>query len=81
MVTNHVDTVRRAALPQILLVPDIGLALQLSNHGARRAILRGECGPYFRVGRRLAVLRESFLAALTSRQEGPGPRRIGEDAP
>lgn len=73
---NHVETVRRAALPQILFVPDVAVALQVGKDAARRAILRGECGPYLRVGRRLAVLKESFLAALASRQTGPGPRRI-----
>lgn len=75
----HTDTVRRAALPQVLLVEDVGLALQLGRDAARKAILRGECGPYIRLGRRLAVLRESFLAALASRQVGPGPRRSGEE--
>lgn len=64
---QYSEMVRRAALPQILFVHDIGLALQISPSGARRAILRGECGPYLRVGRRLAVLRESFLTTLAKR--------------
>jgi len=78
MVPNHMDTVRRAALPQVMFVRDIGLALQLGPDAARRAILRGECGPFIRVGRRLAVLRDSFLASLAKRQTGPGPKRIAE---
>ena len=73
---THVDTVRRAALPQILFVPDVAVALQVGHDTARRAILRGECGPYLRIGRRLAVLRDTFIAALASRQTGPRPRRI-----
>lgn len=70
---DNLEAVRRAALPQILFVEDIGLALRLGHAATRRAILRGECGPYFRQGRRLAVLRDSFLAALAHRQESAHP--------
>ena len=70
---DHGDTVRRAALPEVLFVPDLALALGLSESAARRAILRGDCGPFLRMGRRLAVLRESFLTALETRQvSAPG---------
>lgn len=75
MATQHVDTVRRAALPQVMFVRDIGLALQLGPDAARRAILRGDCGPFFRVGRRLALRRDSFLAALASREQDPAGSR------
>ena len=67
----HDAAVRRACLPEILFVPDIALTLLLSHSAARRAILRGECGPYSRIGLRLAVRRESFLAALEARQVAP----------
>jgi hypothetical protein len=60
--------VHRAALPEVLFVPDLASALQLTPVSTRRAVLRGDCGPYFRVGRRLAVLRESFLNSLARRQ-------------
>ena len=70
----HDLTVRRACMPELLLVPDVALALSLSHSAARRAILRGDCGPYHRHGRRLAVLRESFLAALEARQVSPAHR-------
>jgi hypothetical protein len=70
----HDLTVRRACMPELLLVPDVALALSLSHSAARRAILRGDCGPYLRLGRRLAVLRESFLAALEARQVSPSHR-------
>ena len=66
----HSATVRRAALPEILFIPDIGLALDISQSAARKAVLRGDCGPSFKVGRRHAVLRDTFLAALSDRAEG-----------
>ena len=70
----HGDAVRRAALPEVLFVPDLALALGVSASAARKAILRGACGPYLRLGRRLAVLRESFMAALEARQVSPSHR-------
>jgi hypothetical protein len=63
---------RRAALPEVLFTPDIRAALRLATDGAaRRAVRRGDCGPYLRLGRRLAVRRESFLRALASREIDP----------
>lgn len=59
--------VARACLPEILLVQDVALTLRMTPSGARQAIRRGICGPYFRVGRKLAVLRESFLLSLAHR--------------
>lgn len=61
------EEVARACLPEILLVRDVAVALQLTPSGARQAIRRGDCGPYTRIGRRLAVLRESFLLSITDR--------------
>jgi hypothetical protein len=55
---------QRAALPELLFVPDLALALQCSPTAARRAIRRGECGPYVRLGRRYAVLRATFIDAI-----------------
>lgn len=67
---NHAysQLVHRAALPEVMFVADVAVALQLSPSSVRRAVLRGECGPYFRVGRRLGVRRESFLNALARRE-------------
>jgi hypothetical protein len=62
------DLVRRAALPEILLTSDVALVLDLSLSGARKAIVRGDFGPYLRLCRRLAVRRESFLEALRGRE-------------
>lgn len=64
----HQITVRRACLPEVMLAEDVAAVLDLTPSGARRAIRRGECGPYLRIGRRLAMLRESFLRSLTRRQ-------------
>jgi len=63
---------RRAALPEVLFVPDMALALGgITESAARRAVLRGECGPFLRIGRRLAVRRDAFLAALAARESSP----------
>jgi len=71
MSPEYSSLVLRAALPEILFVLDIGLAYGLTPSAARKAILRGDCGPYFRIGRRLAVRRESFLAALREQEIDP----------
>ena len=63
--------ITRAALPEILFVPDVAIALGVMDSAARKTIVRGEIGPYFRIGRRLAVRRESFLAALAEREVIP----------
>jgi len=70
---SHSDAVVRAALPEVMFVADLALALRVGESAARRALLRGECGPYLRIGRRLAVLRESFLASLAAREQLPAP--------
>ena len=71
----HIPSIRRAALPEILFIPDLSLAIGVTESAARKAVLRGECGPFVRIGRRLAVLRESFLAALAEREEKPIARK------
>ena len=67
----HSDVVRRAALPEVLFVPDLALVLQVSEDEAEEAVLRGDCGPYVRLESGLAVLRESFLEALQAREIDP----------
>lgn len=67
MATNYAVHVHRAALPELLFIPDLALALQCSPTAARRAIRRGECGPHVRLGRRYAVLRATFIDALERR--------------
>lgn len=62
------NDVRRAAPPAVLLSEDVQIILGLHTRAAAaRLISKGEFGPPIRLGRRWAVLRESFLAALESR--------------
>ena len=58
------EAVLNSLLPPVLFVRDIARVLGLSRSGARKAVLRGDCGAYTRVGKRLAVSRQSFEAAL-----------------
>lgn len=75
------DARTRVDLPLVMLPADVAAALGLkSASAARRAILRGECGPYSRRGRRLLLRREAFLEALRARETTP-PMRGGEGPP
>lgn len=59
----------RACLPEILFVADLcGVLGGISPSAARRAVLRGECGAYVRICRRIAVRRESLIEALKARE-------------
>lgn len=71
----HGETVRRAALPALLQLADLALALGVSESAARRALHAGLC-PFSRVGRRLVVRRDALLAAIAAREvdrAGPTP--------
>jgi hypothetical protein len=65
------DDVRRACLPEVLLIPDLAAVLGVGESAARKAVLRGGCGPFVRLGRRIAVRRESFLAHLAEVETRP----------
>lgn len=69
----------RAALPEVMFVPDIALALRCGPSTARTALRAGACGPTIRLGRRIAVLRESFLDALRDRARPGSPLRALRD--
>ena len=60
-------TFRRAALPEVLLAEDVALVRDCSLATARRAMRSGDCGPVGRFGRRLYVLRSTFLLAIAER--------------
>ncbi len=78
------EAIRRSFLPPLLFVPDVARVLQVGLAAARKAILRGDCGPSLRFGRRIALKRESFLAALDAREVDSHPRPhlvVGQDAP
>ena len=57
--------------PILLFVDDLSDILKLTRGAVRKAIQRGEFGPYLYIGRRLAVRRESFVAALKAREIAP----------
>lgn len=79
----HGETVRRAALPALLQLADLALALGVSESAARRALYAGLC-PFSRVGRRLVVRRDALLAAIaareTDRSGAPPPLRLARGA-
>jgi hypothetical protein len=54
------------------------MATSRSESATRRAIHRGECGPYCRIGRRLAIRRSAFLEALAQRETLPAPASAHE---
>ena len=64
---NHQNTVRRAALPEVLFASDLGLALDIPEEDAEAAAREGRLGSHFLVEGRAAVLRTDFLAWLARR--------------
>lgn len=72
---SHKAAVSRGLLPEVLGDADISIVFGFaSSKSGRRSILRGECGPYFRRGRRVYVLRTSFLAHLEAQAVVVTPR-------
>lgn len=68
------ERLRAAGLlsPPWLTPADVRAAFRLrTESGARKAILRGDFGPYVRRGRRLYVLKESLLAHLHAQRVDP----------
>ena len=63
-----------AALPEVLDLGAVALAFGMTRSGARRAVVRGDLGPYFTVGRRLFLRRDAMLAAVAARETVPTPR-------
>ena len=74
------QTLRRAALPEILFDQDVALALQVEEREAHRRISSGELGPYLELDGRPALLLKTFLEQLNSQQVIPrgGPSPILE---
>ena len=70
-------------LPPILLVEDMARIFRLTLGAARKMILRNDCGPFVRIGRRLAIRREVFLEhvkRLEAGFAGPPSRSPKRDA-
>jgi len=66
----HEATIRRAALPEVMFVADIALAMDLPVFQVETAAREGRFGRPFFVRGRVAVLREVFLASLVERTRG-----------
>lgn len=64
---THHDSVRRAALPEVLFAGDLALALEMPERAADAAARAGRFGPFLFVQGRVAVLRQDFLEFLTLR--------------
>ena len=64
---------RRAALPEILLAPDLALATGLSQADAVATARAGGFGPHFFIKGEVAVLRQDLLDALRRRAKSADP--------
>lgn len=62
---------RRALLPELMNTEDVAVALGVSLPTARRAMLRGDLGSTFFVGRRRYVRRAELLAAIEDLERAP----------
>ncbi|MEE8104475.1 MAG: hypothetical protein V3T86_02965 [Planctomycetota bacterium] len=58
-------------LPPFLAAEDVGGALGLSTRSGRRLLSSGELGRTFRLGRRVLIRREVFLATITKLENEP----------
>ena len=74
--SNYDLTVKRAALPEVLLPPDVAVAVDIPETVAESAVRQGRFGPAFLVGGRPAVLRETFLKHLAGRSDSAAPREV-----
>lgn len=63
-----------AVLAEVLDLGAVAAAFGMTRSGARRAVIRGDFGPYFNVGRRIFLRRESMLEAVKAREVTPTPR-------
>lgn len=78
---QHQEALRRAILPEVCAAEDVAVALRVRVSAARKRMLSGDCGPCCRMGRRLVILREDFLAAIRARSAGNVPPPPGPAAP
>ncbi len=68
------ETARRATLPEVLLSEDVATVLKITPSSARRLIREGRLGPFVRLGRRLAIRKETFLDHLACGERSPEER-------
>ena len=74
--TPYDSTVRRAALPEVLHVCDIALALGIPETKAEMCASEGRFGPSFLIGGHPAVLRDSFLRHLSQEARTPPSKEV-----
>jgi hypothetical protein len=67
----HERTVRKAALPEVMHLEDVALALDVSLHDAERLLRSGRLGAFVTIGDRPAVLRKEFIGSIERRADGP----------
>lgn len=72
----YARTVRRAALPEVLLPEDVAEALGIDPAQAEEAAREGRLGPCFLLGGRPAILRAAFLEHLALAAETPPSREV-----
>lgn len=73
--------IARASLPEVMFLSDLALALRVPEDRALEHLLSGECGPYLWIDDRPALLRDSFVEALSCRQSIDWPRASAEQGP
>jgi|GEM_PF-2262129 len=80
---KHDRTVRKAALPEVMHLEDVALALDVTLNDAEGLLRRGRVGPHITIRGRPAVLRTHFLAAIErhSSQHGGGSDLIRPSRP
>jgi len=67
--------------PRLLFPADLALVFRVSEETAARWLRKGRLGPVIRVGRRLAVLKESLVQHLEASQYRPEGQSVVTLAP
>lgn len=72
----YAKTVRRAALPEVMLPEDLAEALGIAPDQAEEAARKGRIGPCFLLGGRPAILRDAFLGHLARTAKTPPTKEV-----
>lgn len=72
----YAKTVRRAALPEVMLPEDLAEALGIDPGQADQAARSGRLGPCFLLGGRPAILRDAFLGHLARTAKTPPSKEV-----
>ena len=75
--STHVqDALRRAALPELLRLPDLSLALGLPEETVELYASTGRLGRCLLIAGKPAILREDFLATLAARAASTAEKEL-----